>query len=233
MSKTKAETVEAAGYFLERPGRVDTYETVDVPYSDVWKRTLDVVGALVLLTVFALPMVFIFFAVRSDGSPALFRQRRIGRNGHAFWCYKFRTMVPDAERVLRQLLDSSPEAMAEWQRDQKLKSDPRITKVGAFLRRTSLDELPQIFNVLSGEMSLVGPRPIVREELTRYGSRARHYLSVKPGLTGFWQVSGRNDLSYSRRVALDVFYVKHGNVAFDLWVLLRTVRIVLNGIGAY
>ncbi|MEO0972370.1 MAG: sugar transferase, partial [Pseudomonadota bacterium] len=171
--------------------------------------------------------------IRLSGGPILFRQRRIGRRGEMFSCWKFRTMVPDAQQALQRVLDADPAARAEWQRDQKLRDDPRVTRIGNFLRRTSLDELPQLLNVLRGEMSLVGPRPVVKDELVRYGSRARYYLSVKPGLTGLWQISGRNDTSYSRRVALDVFYVKNCSLQFDIWILWRTVGVVLCGFGAY
>lgn len=197
------------------------------------KRCLDLVGTLVLLAVFALPMLVTFILVRASGGSALFKQTRVGRGGETFTCYKFRTMVPNAQQVLERLLENDPQAREQWQRDQKLRDDPRITRIGALLRRTSLDELPQLFNVLKGEMSLVGPRPVLHEELLRYGSRARYYLSIKPGLTGLWQVSGRNDLRYSRRVALDVFYVKNHRLSFDVWILWRTVGVVLRGCGAY
>lgn len=228
------ELVRKSGVFLPQPRARDlSHEVVDVPYSDLIKRTLDIVGGLALLAVFLLPMLVIATMLRMSGGPVLFRQWRVGRNGKPFVCYKFRTMVPNADQVLRELLDKNMDARAEWQENQKLLSDPRVTPLGSFLRRTSLDELPQIFTVLSGKMSLVGPRPIVRDEITRYGSMARFYLSVKPGLTGLWQVSGRNDLSYSRRVALDVLYVKKGNLSFDMLILMRTVRVVLDGLGAY
>lgn len=198
-----------------------------------WKRVLDVAGALGLLTVFFLPMVIITLLTRADGAPALFRQVRVGHRGRRFTCMKFRTMRPNAERILEELLSKDPTARAEWERSRKLRDDPRLTRVGVFLRRTSLDELPQLFNVLRAEMSLVGPRPIVEDELMRYGSRLRWYEAVRPGITGLWQVSGRNDTSYSRRVALDVLYVKNMGLRFDLRILWRTVGVVLFGWGAY
>jgi lipopolysaccharide/colanic/teichoic acid biosynthesis glycosyltransferase len=142
-------------------------------------------------------------------------------------------MVVDAEAVLAAHLAAHPEALAEWQRDHKLKDDPRITRFGAWLRRTSLDELPQLFNVLRGEMSLVGPRPVIAEELVRYGESRVYYVESTPGLTGLWQISGRNDLDYRRRVHLDCWYVKNWSLWYDLVILLKTPRAVLRGHGAY
>lgn len=142
-------------------------------------------------------------------------------------------MVPNAQEVLQNLLDTSPEARAEWDKDFKLKNDPRITPIGSFLRKTSLDELPQLWNVLKGEMSLVGPRPVISEELDRYGERAVHYLQAKPGMTGLWQVSGRNDVDYESRVYLDAWYVKNWNLWTDIVILFKTVGVVLQRDGAY
>jgi lipopolysaccharide/colanic/teichoic acid biosynthesis glycosyltransferase len=142
-------------------------------------------------------------------------------------------MVPDADRVLRELLQQHPELRAEWLRDHKLRDDPRVTAVGRFLRRTSLDEIPQLWNVIRGEMSMVGPRPVVREELLRYGRCAGIYLSARPGVTGLWQVTGRNNTDYRRRVVLDVYYVRRQNLILDLYILLKTTYVVLGGSGAY
>jgi lipopolysaccharide/colanic/teichoic acid biosynthesis glycosyltransferase len=150
-----------------------------------------------------------------------------------FACYKFRTMVPDADHVLRKLLEDNPLLQAEWVRDHKLRHDPRVTGLGRFLRRTSLDELPQLLNVLRGEMSLVGPRPVVREELLRYGKNVGTYLAARPGITGLWQVTGRNDTDYRRRVVLDTYYVRNQNLALDLYILAKTTGVVLSGNGAY
>lgn len=197
------------------------------------KRQLDFFGALALIIVLAPFLLLVAVLVSTSGRPIFFSQNRIGRNGETFRCFKFRTMVPDAERVLLHLLENDPAARAEWQRDFKLKNDPRITGVGAFLRKTSLDELPQLFNVLRGEMSLVGPRPIVQGELNRYGRAARWYLAVRPGMTGLWQVSGRNDTDYVRRVALDTYYVRAQSLALDFVILLMTIRVVVAGRGAY
>jgi exopolysaccharide production protein ExoY len=197
------------------------------------KRVLDILGAIVLGLVFSPLMIVITLLMRRRGGEVIYRHRRVGRDGRMFECLKFRTMVPNADLVLRQLLESSPELRAEWVRDHKLRNDPRITRIGRFLRRTSLDELPQLWNVLRGEMSLVGPRPVVREELLRYGRNVRTYLAAKPGITGLWQVTGRNDTDYRRRVVLDTYYVRNQTLLLDLYILLKTTGVVLGGSGAY
>lgn len=197
------------------------------------KRVFDIIGALVLGVVFLPLIVAIAVLLRSEGGPIIFRHRRVARDGAMFDCLKFRSMVPDADRALRELLERQPELKAEWIQDHKLRCDPRITAVGRFLRRTSLDELPQIWNVIRGDMSLVGPRPVVREELMRYGRCASVYLSARPGITGLWQVTGRNDTNYRKRVALDVYYVRRHNLFMDLYILLKTTRVVISGGGAY
>jgi exopolysaccharide production protein ExoY len=201
--------------------------------ATVAKRTLDVIGALVLGLVFAPLIVVIVFLMRRRGGTVIYRHRRVGRGGQIFCCLKFRTMVPNADQVLRDLLESNPELRAEWVRDHKLRNDPRVTRLGRFLRRTSLDELPQLLNVLRGEMSLVGPRPVVREELLRYGRNVKTYLAAKPGITGLWQVTGRNDTDYRRRVVLDTYYVRNQNLLLDLYILAKTTAVVLGGNGAY
>jgi Undecaprenyl-phosphate galactose phosphotransferase WbaP len=197
------------------------------------KRVLDVVGVLLLGLTFAPLMIFIVVMLSRDGGPVLYRHKRIGRGGQPFECLKFRTMVPDAERVLREILEQDTELKAEWVRDHKLKEDPRVTSIGRMLRRTSLDELPQLWNVLRGEMSLVGPRPVVREELLRYGRDVGIYLAALPGITGLWQVTGRNDTDYQRRVQLDTYYVCNQNLLLDLYILVKTTGVVLGGTGAY
>jgi exopolysaccharide production protein ExoY len=203
------------------------------PISCILKRVLDVIGATLLGIVF-LPLILAVAALlRRQGGSIIFRHRRIGRNGQAFDCLKFRSMVPDADRVLRELLECHPELKAEWLLHHKLRHDPRITAVGRFLRRTSLDELPQLWNVIQGEMSLVGPRPVVREELLRYGRHLHRYMAAKPGVTGLWQVTGRNDTDYRRRVVLDVYYVRRQSVLLDLYILMKTTLVVLGGSGAY
>jgi undecaprenyl-phosphate galactose phosphotransferase len=197
------------------------------------KRVVDVVGAIVLALAFLPVVVIVLLSVRRDGGDVLFRHTRVGKNGKPIQVYKFRTMVANADKVLSELIANDPSAREEWFRDHKLKNDPRITQVGKFLRRTSLDELPQLWNVLRGEMSLVGPRPIILEELPKYGRAARYYLAVKPGLTGVWQVGGRNDTDYRRRVAMDRYYASAASLRIDLIVLIKTVGVVLGKRGAY
>lgn len=159
--------------------------------------------------------------------------RRIGRGGRPFYCYKFRTMVPNAQEVLEDLLARDPQARVEWERDRKLRDDPRVTRLGHWLRRLSFDELPQLFNIPRGDMSLVGPRPVVEEELGRYGPARIYYEMVRPGLTGLWQISGRNDLDYERRVALDTWYVRNWTLWYDIVILFRTLVVVPARAGAY
>jgi len=200
----------------------------------VAKRALDllltIVGGLIFLPVIAL----LYIAIRLDSAgPAFYGQRRVGRGGKEFKAWKFRSMIPNADHLLETYFEQHPELRAEWERDHKLRNDPRVTRVGRFLRKTSLDELPQIWNVLKGEMSLVGPRPIVRAEVDKYGSGFDLYTKVKSGLTGLWQVSGRNDTSYEERVRLDSFYVRNWSVWFDLCILFRTIGAVLLRKGAY
>jgi exopolysaccharide production protein ExoY len=200
-------------------------------YAMRGKRALDVTGALVLLIVFSPLILVIALLMLSQRGPVLFGHQRIGQAGALFACLKFRTMVPDAEARLQELLDRDPEARRQWQADHKLDKDPRITPVGNFLRRTSLDELPQLLNVLRGDMSLVGPRPVTRAELQRYGEDSVSYLALRPGLTGKWQVSGRNDISYAGRVALDAAYAREFSACGDLAILVQTVGVVLGATG--
>jgi exopolysaccharide production protein ExoY len=196
--------------------------------------SLNIVLALVALVFFLPLMVFVALAVWSqDRGPIFFAHKRIGQGGRSFPCLKFRSMAIDAQERLEELLARDPEARAEWERDHKLRNDPRVTQLGLFLRKSSLDELPQLFNVLGGQMDLVGPRPIVEAEIPKYGSRFKHYCAVKPGITGLWQVSGRNDTSYRTRVALDCIYAKTKNPALDLWVMACTIPAVLLRKGSY
>lgn len=190
------------------------------------------VAALLLC---ALLPVFVIIALAlwlADGFPITFGHDRIGQNRKSFRCLKFRTMTRDADKRLADLLATNLKAKIEWDSTQKLKNDPRITWVGKFLRKTSLDELPQLWNVLRGEMNLVGPRPITEKELVKYGRYHQHYTSIKPGITGLWQVSGRNNTTYERRVDLDVHYVENRTVWLDLWILLRTVKVLITRDGA-
>ena len=179
-------------------------------------------------------MIFIALWIYIDSpGPVIFKHIRIGKDGKEFPCYKFRSMCIDAKEKLEELLKNDPEVRAEWERDFKLKNDPRITKSGAFLRKTSLDELPQIFNVLKGQMSLVGPRPIIKMEMERYGKYINDYLMVKPGITGMWQVSGRSDIDYNERVLLDSWYVRNWSVWIDIVMLFKTIKVVFFRKGAY
>jgi exopolysaccharide production protein ExoY len=213
------------------PQRAERRLELDPP-SDTGKRLLDIFGAITLAVLLSPLLLVVGLALARDRGPIIYRHTRTGRDGRSFGCLKFRTMVPDAEQVLRNLLDEDPELSGEWLRDQKLRNDPRVTTIGRFLRRTSLDELPQLWNVLKGDMSLVGPRPVVREEWARYGKRLHHYLAARPGVTGLWQVMGRSDSCYRRRVALDCYYAKKRNLLLDMFILLRTVKVVLLGRGA-
>lgn len=197
------------------------------------KRLLDLFGAMALLIALLPLFLLLMLLVRQSGRSVFYGHVRIGQNGKPFKCLKFRTMVPNSAEVLAALLARDPVARAEWERDFKLKNDIRVTPVGRFLRRTSLDELPQLLNVLCGDMSLVGPRPIVAAELERYGDNAPFYLQIKPGITGLWQVRGRNDVSYEQRVFLDAWYVKNWSLWYDMMILLRTVVVVCNRDGAY
>lgn len=196
----------------------------------VMDLTLSFVGGILIL-----PFLFVIgLSIKLETrGPVFFRQSRIGRDGKTIHILKFRTMVRNAEEVLENYLADNPDLRKEWEEDQKLRHDPRITRMGALLRRTSLDELPQLWNVLLGQMSLVGPRPIVENEIIRYGAAFNAYKRVRPGMTGLWQVSGRNDLSYKQRVHLDRFYISNWSTWLDLLILARTLPVVLGRKGAY
>jgi undecaprenyl-phosphate galactose phosphotransferase len=204
------------------------------PMSRAIKRAFDVLVSIALVIFFAPLLLVVAGIVALDGGPILFGHRRVGHKGNTFPCLKFRTMVPDAPAVLQKLLESDPALKAEWASTFKLKSDPRITPVGRFLRKTSLDELPQLFNVIAGTMSLVGPRPVVASELDDfYGEDALYYRLVLPGITGLWQISGRSDTGYNRRVHLDAWYVRNWSLWSDILILLGTLPSVLRSRGAY
>lgn len=200
-------------------------------YSTRTKRALDIILAVFLLPVIVPVIAIIWVLVRREGAPAFFGHTRIGSNGKAFKCWKIRSMLPNAQSLLHSHLAGNPEAAAEWARDHKLTNDPRITKLGRIIRRTSLDELPQIWNVLRGDMSFVGPRPIVRSELHKYKSHRGTYLQMKPGITGLWQVSGRNDISYDERVAMDMEYAERQSFLLDTKIILMTGGAVLHLTG--
>jgi exopolysaccharide production protein ExoY len=213
--------------------RTAIFSSYDRTYNELVTRYFNQCAAVALLLLLGPLMLFIAVLVwRTDGAPVIFAHYRVGRCGRLFRCMKFRTLRRDADQVLRRLLQEDPAARTEWERDQKLHDDPRITPIGRFLRDTSLDELPQLLNVLRGEMALVGPRPITVPELNRYGVTRWHYLSVLPGMTGLWQVSGRNQTSYEERVALDRRYVESRSLLGDVAILVRTVRVVLTRHGA-
>lgn len=201
--------------------------------SKTLKRVTDVV-VVAIAFLFLLPlMLLIAVIIRvSDGGPILFRHTRIGRDGVEFECIKFRSMDPNAEAQLPRILQENPEALAEWRANQKIDNDPRVTGFGKFLRKSSLDELPQIWNILRGEMSIVGPRPIVREEIDKYGDYFAYYCQVRPGMTGLWQVSGRSCTSYEKRVGLDVKYVLERSYLGDLKIMAMTIPAVLFSNGA-
>ncbi len=201
--------------------------------SDAACWGLDVAVALILLIFMAAPMTVLAMIIwLQDGGSPLFAHARVGKDGRTFLCLKFRTMIVDADARLAAHLAGDPVARAEWEATQKLKRDCRVTPIGVFLRRSSLDELPQLFNVLRGEMSLVGPRPIVKAETARYGRFFQHYCSVRPGITGLWQISGRSHIGYRRRVALDRAYVQRRSFLLNCWILAITVPAVLLQRGA-
>ena len=226
--------IEVESFFSEKLMLLRVANNLAKPFNRFLKTVFDYVLTLVG-TIAISPILFVIaiWIYKDSPGPVIFKHTRIGKDGKAFPCYKFRSMCVDAKEKLEELLTNDEEARAEWERDFKLKNDPRITKSGAFLRKTSLDELPQIFNVLRGEMSLVGPRPIIQEELARYGEHAADYLMVKPGITGMWQVSGRSDIDYEERVALDSWYVRNWSVWLDIMLLWRTVKVVASKNGAY
>jgi exopolysaccharide production protein ExoY len=197
-------------------------------------RAIDIAAAATLIAILAPLLVLISLAVKlTSAGPVVFSHPRIGRDGRPFRCYKFRSMVCDAEERLAELLASDPAASAEWAVAHKLRKDPRITPIGNFLRRSSMDELPQLFNVLFGDMSLVGPRPVTFAEAQRYGRYFREYCRVRPGITGLWQISGRSDTSYRRRIALDVAFIRARDVKLYLRILIGTVPCVLMSRGSY
>jgi undecaprenyl-phosphate galactose phosphotransferase len=197
------------------------------------KRAFDIGVGLALLVMLFPAFIIISYLVRKSGKQIIFGHERIGLNGKKFRCYKFRSMVENSREALDQLLATSDEARREWYKDFKLKNDPRITKFGKFLRQSSLDELPQLWNVIRGDMSLVGPRPVIQDEIPFYGNYVNFYYRSRPGLTGLWQVSGRSDLDYESRVQLDVWYVSNWSLWNDVVILMRTVTVVLNKSGAY
>lgn len=228
--------LEERGLLMRAPSKADfaSGHSTTQPVGGWAKRSFDIGFAGLALVLLAPLMLLLALVIRMhDRGPVLFQQTRIGHGGRTFRCLKFRTMVQDADTVLNALLDSDPIARAEWMASQKLKEDPRCTKLGRMMRRTSLDELPQLFNVLRGEMSLVGPRPIVQSETRFYGPYFSLYTSARPGLTGLWQVSGRSDTTYDQRVRLDAQYVTSWSMLGDLRIALKTIAVVFRSNGSY
>jgi lipopolysaccharide/colanic/teichoic acid biosynthesis glycosyltransferase len=206
----------------------------DHPSLGIGKRLFDILFSAAVLLAVSPVLLICGLAVRlGSKGPIFFKQRRYGKDGQTFFIIKFRTMVADAESVLNRYLEVSPEAKREWAADRKLRKDPRVTRIGSFMRRFSIDELPQFWNVLTGDMSVVGPRPIVSAEIPFYGEDFTAYCQVRPGITGLWQVSGRNDTGYPHRVALDSKYVNSWTPRLDAGILVRTVSTVVTAAGAY
>ena len=199
------------------------------------KRIFDLAFSSAVMVLGAPIFLLIAFLVKfTSRGPAFFAHERIGRGGKRFRCYKFRTMHPDAEKRLQDILNSDPNLRLEWNTHYKLKHDPRITWIGKFLRKTSLDELPQFLNVLKGDLSVVGPRPVTEEELHQeVGPHASRFLAIRPGITGPWQVSGRNDTTYHQRICFDIHYIRHRSFLWDLYLILRTIPAMISTRGAY
>lgn len=200
-------------------------------YNQYFKRCFDFLFAIALLPVLVPVIAILYVLTRMQGGAGFFAHERIGQDGQRFKCLKIRTMVPDAEARLAVYLSENPDAKEEWDRTQKLTDDPRVTAVGRFLRRTSLDELPQLWNVLRGEMSFVGPRPVTEPELDRYGLHKRAYLSLKPGITGVWQVEGRSNGCYDERLRMDQSYMNSIGLLYDLRLIMRTALVVVSPTG--
>ena len=200
----------------------------------ITKRVFDVLFSVIGMIFLSPLLLGIMLLIRLDSNgPVFFGHKRLGRGGRYFSCYKFRTMLINSQDILNNLLENDQEAREKWERDFKLKDDPRITKIGSFLRKTSLDELPQLWNVLKGDMSLVGPRPIIADEVQKYGEKSKYLFRVIPGITGLWQVSGRNDVDYDERILLDEYYAKNWSLWLDIELLFRTIGAVLKKKGAY
>ncbi len=226
--------IKAERFFNEKIMLLRLKNNLASPLNRWIKYSFDFICTLIGVVIISPVLFLIGVGIYFDSpGPVIFKHIRIGKNGKAFGCYKFRTMCMDADKKLTELLAHDTAAKVEWERDFKLKNDPRVTKIGKFLRRTSLDELPQIFNVLKGEMSLVGPRPVVQAELEKYGEYLDDYLMVRPGITGMWQVNGRSDTTYDERVHMDSWYVRNWSIWIDIMLLWRTVKSVIKCEGAY
>lgn len=201
----------------------------------IWKRVFDIVFSVAVLVGLS-PLFFLIglSVFLTTGTNPIYSHKRVGRNGRPFKCYKFRSMVFNAELVLKELLDRDPVARKEWEETHKLKTDPRVTLIGRFLRKTSLDELPQFYNVVIGDLSVVGPRAVVEEEIeSHFKEQAKEIFKVRPGITGLWQVSGRSDVGYSKRIELDKRYVNELSLVLDMKIVVKTIPIIFNAKGAY
>ncbi|MCC2611778.1 sugar transferase [Neorhizobium sp. Rsf11] len=220
----------SAGSPFSSPDQAD----LAFPTGGLAKRTFDITAAALALILFSPIFLMIAALVKfSDNGPVFYGHRRIGHNGRSFRCLKFRTMAVNGDEVLRNYLNANPQAAEEWRATRKLKVDPRVTVVGTVLRKLSLDELPQLINIVRGEMSVVGPRPVVDEELNLYDSFAAYYLRTRPGLTGLWQISGRNDVSYETRIAFDTQYVQNWSLLGDFAIIAKTIPAVCLARGSY
>lgn len=202
--------------------------------SAIGERLFDIIGSLAILTAL-MPFIALIalIMIASDRGPVLFRHERVGRRGRSFPCMKFRTMKTNGDSILEEHFRNFPAAKAEWEQTQKLRHDPRVTRIGSIMRKLSIDEIPQLFNVLRGDMSLVGPRPIVEQEIGRYGPNFEYYCHVRPGMTGVWQISGRSNLSYKSRVAMDVSYVRKKSILLDLYLVAKTIPAMIFIKGAF
>lgn len=215
--------------FFRQPRNVE-----QSPIGGVLKRSFDITGAAVGIVLISPLFFLIALLIKfSDGGSVFYGHRRIGRDGTPFFCLKFRTMAENGDELLAAHFAANPEAREEWASTRKLQNDPRVTTAGSILRKLSLDELPQIINILRGEMSIVGPRPVVKDEIDLYGPSAVYYFKSRPGLTGLWQVSGRNDVSYDARIAFDRHYVENWSFRKDLWIIVKTVPAVCMSRGSY
>ena len=210
--------------------KVTSKYVANKPVYDFVKRFADIICSAIAIILLSPFFIIISIAIKATSKgPVIFVHNRVGKNGKKIGIYKFRSMVMNAEELIKEF---TPEQKAEFQKNFKLENDPRITKIGKFLRKTSLDELPQLFNVLKGDLSLVGPRPIIQKETEIYGEYKKMLLSVKPGLTGFWAANGRSDTSYKRRRAMEIYYVKNRSLLFDIKIIFKTVISVFKGDGA-
>lgn len=197
------------------------------------KRGFDILFAITCLIILSPVFLILYLLVTRDGGMAFYGHERIGRNGKKFKCLKFRSMATNSQELLKELLEKDKDARKEWETSFKLKNDPRITQIGYFLRKTSLDEIPQLLNILKGEMSVVGPRPVTQQELPMYNQSLKYYLISKPGLTGLWQVNGRNNVDYNARVEFDTDYVRNWSFIRDILIIFKTLKVVLKREGAY